>query len=269
MPPAAAEEGNATSGKDPAASENSVEKASTRNSQPGPRKRNLKASSQAPRKKTKSAAGKKMAVPRGMGKKTQQRVSKDYQRLMKLRGLFEEDDDASDGSSTDAEDRNLQDVVDSMPEVDAKTAKKEQEMIEKARKRLSTLINPASSTKLGFTLKDINSPLTPLQFATLGWMIWREAPSSSPKGGIVAHGMGVGKTLMALSVLVANKTGLERKKPNDCSTLVVVPSSAVVDHWRQECTRHAPSVFPAKSMALYRDLKRSYTVESFKSFKIV
>ena len=189
--------------------------------------------------------------------------------MVELHGLFGTDGEASDGSSTDSEDRESQSLIDNTPDIDADTAKKEREMIERSRKMCGEWIDPVSPTKDGYILRGINTPLTSLQFATLGWMLWREAPSNSPRGGIVAHGMGVGKTLMALSALVTNKTGLERKKANDCSTLVIVPRCAVIDHWRNECTRHAPSLFPPKSMGLYRHMKRAETMESFQRFKIV
>ena len=78
-----------------------------------------------------------------------------------------------------------------------------------------------------------------------------------------------GKTLMAIALMVTTKIGLDRMKANNCPTLVVVPSYAIIDHWEEEIMYHAPGVFSRDSLGRYSKLKGAKTVEWFKPFKVV
>ena len=142
-------------------------------------------------------------------------------------------------------------------------------MIETAWKKCGERADPTSPGSGPYTIHNIVTPLTPIQFATLGWMLQREVINSLKRGGVVAHDMGMGKTLMALAIMVMNKIGLDRRKKNDCSTLVVVPSEAVVNHWIEECIKHAPDFFQRATLVRYKDTKRGQTVEGLRSFQIV
>lgn len=273
MASVAANQSDADGDKSHATMESPAGDSSTKNTQPRQKKRASGKSSQAPTKRQKSTAGKNAAPRQRMSKKKQQEVSQAYQKLMKSRKIFEEiqgDGDTAEDPPPDTEqDRSLQTFLENRPEVDGEVVKKDQRLIDLALKKCSAFIDPKSPINGKYKLQNIETHLTPLQFATLGWMLGREATGTPPKGGIVAHDMGVGKTLMALSVMVTNKTSLDRKKLNDASTLVVVPSYAVIDHWQEECARHAPGVFPQESMARYRNIKSTSAVETFRQYKIV
>lgn len=273
MAPAAISKGGADGGDKPNAKKGASAKSSTKMSQLKSTKRGPKELSQAANRKQNSAVRKAKAPRRRMSKKKQKEVSQAYQRLLKTRKIFGPNRSGGEGledSSTDDEQSdNLQEYIDSKDGVEDDLARSEQRLISTALKRCSEWVDPRSPIEGRYILRDIETPLTPIQFATLGWMLGREAPSTSGRGGIVAHDMGMGKTLMALAVMVTNRTGLERRKANDCATLVVVPSYAVIDHWEEECERHAPTVFLEESVARYRDLKPIKRVDWLKPYKIV
>eukprot|EP00931_Biecheleriopsis_adriatica_P070732 TRINITY_DN4451_c0_g1_i1.p1 TRINITY_DN4451_c0_g1~~TRINITY_DN4451_c0_g1_i1.p1 ORF type:complete len:1343 (-),score=281.39 TRINITY_DN4451_c0_g1_i1:181-4209(-) len=75
--------------------------------------------------------------------------------------------------------------------------------------------------------KDLKVPMLAFQAEGLGWMLAREADSTT-RGGILADEMGMGKTLQTISLLLAGDV----KGP----TLVVVPPAAMLQ-WRNEILR--------------------------------
>ena len=137
--------------------------------------------------------------------------------------------------------------------------------------RFKDRILPSSASEGPYLLQGISSPLSPIQITTIHWMIGRESSRGvHGQGGILAHGMGVGKTLMALGLMIVNKTGLTYKKnKGQCATLVIAPSDAVIEHWLEECWKHASEFFPSSSMARYRDLRKLDNVEAIRQYKVV
>lgn len=248
-------------------------KESTKISQPEPKKRVQKNALTTPNKKRKASAQKNTTLPKRRNTKKQQQIDQAYERLVKERKIFGQNSRKSSTSNNVSGDtehgEQVQDYISTLSGVEGDLEKGEQAMIDAAWKRCGEQADPESPPNGPFYIWDIKTPLTPIQFATLGWMIQREARNGFGKGGIVAHDMGMGKTLMVLALLVVNRTTLERRKGNDCATLVVVPSDAVIDHWQAECKRHVPAVFPPNSLARYKDLKRARSVDAFKTYKIV
>ena len=82
----------------------------------------------------------------------------------------------------------------------------------------------------------INCCLTSPQLVGTSWMVRRELIPGTPLGGILGDSMGMGKTVMALSLIAANAaaecpdlTSKTRK-----ATLVVVPNKTMADQWESE-----------------------------------
>lgn len=97
----------------------------------------------------------------------------------------------------------------------------------------------------------VKTPLLPHQRQGLAWMLWRE--TQAPPGGILADGMGLGKTLTMLALIQQQRrasregkrkgtpappNGEESTQAVECSgTLVVCPLS-LLHQWEGEVTAH-------------------------------
>ncbi|KDO22295.1 hypothetical protein SPRG_21089 [Saprolegnia parasitica CBS 223.65] len=68
------------------------------------------------------------------------------------------------------------------------------------------------------------------QEAALAWMVGREAATSSLRGGVLADGPGLGKTLTTLSCLQLH--------PSTDPTLIVVPNALLAQQWLGEMALH-------------------------------
>ena len=268
MAPTPGNKGDAAKASEITANEGNMKKSSA-----GPVKGKSisKGGQHAPSKTQKLAVGKKPA-PRRMSKKRKEELSKNYRKFLKTRQLFGDgaDEDVSKIRSMDAEHyKAIENYMDSRPQTESELAKGDQDAIAHATKKCHEWLHPDSPRNGPYIVQGITSHLTPIQFATLGWMVGKETPNSAIKGGIVAHDMGLGKTLMALALMVIKGTSLDRKRANDCPTLVVVPSYAVVDHWQEECLKHAPDFFDSDSLGIYKELKSLKSVDGFKAYKVV
>ena len=230
-------------------------------------KRSSKGLHQAPSKRQKRSGGNAADGSRPRSK-AQQKADAKFHRLFKSRRTFEKRQQ-DDGRPKDPEyDSYLKEFVKEMPEVEGDIKKAEQVMVQIAEAKCEKWLDPGSPPQGDYILRDIRTPLKPIQFASLGWMIGREAPNVAGRGGILAHDMGMGKTLMVLALMMIQRTGPDKGKQNDCSTLVVVPSAAIINHWQEECMKHAPDIFPIESMGRYRDMK-SQGIGELKKYKIV
>ncbi|KAG0646207.1 DNA repair rad5 [Hyphodiscus hymeniophilus] len=76
------------------------------------------------------------------------------------------------------------------------------------------------------------------------WMIERELGEEAPHGGLLADGMGLGKTVQTLACMVGNQPEASDCKREVKATLIVVPSS-VIDQWMDEIRVHVDArIFP-------------------------
>jgi hypothetical protein len=99
-------------------------------------------------------------------------------------------------------------------------------------------------------IKGMKSTLYHHQLLGAQWMIQRELSADAPYGGLLADGMGLGKTVQTLACMVGNPPGEQDRKRGVKATLIVVPSS-VIDQWLDEIRTHAEkAVFP--KIMLYR-----------------
>lgn len=226
-------------------------------------------------KKPKCPSKKKTAPAPQSQTRNRKKKDQDYERMMNTRRLFGDNTPAGGSASQaltstgdPAYSAKIEKYMDNRPSVEEEVMKAERAMIDNAHERCGEKADSAFRQDGLYGIRGVTTPLTPIQFATLGWMIKREAIKSS-KGGIVAHTMGLGKTLMALSLMVINSTGLQRRKAADCSTLVVAPNDAILTHWQEECVKHASGVLKAESMARYKDLKSLKKIDAFKDYDIV
>lgn len=238
MAPVDASEGVPDDGKKATTTNDSSEMSSTRMPPSGPRKRATKEPSQVRSKRQKKPpVGKNAASRLQMGQRKQKRVSQKYQNEMTTRNIIGQigtDGDAPGRPSTDTEDSsNMQGFLGSRPGVEDDVLKAEQKTIDNALERCRDWVDPGSPRNRPFILRDIKTHRTPIQFATLGWMFEREASKGPVGGGIVGHDMGTGKSLMAIALMVTNKTSLEKKTASNGGTLVIVPNKAVIDHCRK------------------------------------
>ena len=166
-------------------------------------------------------------------------------------------DDRSEGGRSD--DSNIDDFVES----------REKSSIEDALRRCGKKVASGTNPNGPYNIIEMKTPLSPIQLITLGWMLGRESSTTYGCGGIVAHGMGIGKTLIALALLVVKGAGNRARKATNAPTLVVVPSNAVIDHWMAEAQRHAPDFFAPMSMVRYRMVRKANQEEFPRSYKAV
>ena len=87
-------------------------------------------------------------------------------------------------------------------------------------------------------IKGMRSTLYHHQLLGAQWMIKRELSDGPPLGGLLADGMGLGKTVQTLACMVGNPPGEKYRNRGVKATLIVVPSS-VIDQWMGEIRTHA------------------------------
>jgi SNF2 family DNA or RNA helicase len=93
-------------------------------------------------------------------------------------------------------------------------------------------------------VKGMKSTLYHHQLLGAQWMVSRELADAAPYGGLLADGMGLGKTVQTLACMVGNPPTDADKKRNVKATLIVVPS-AVIEQWLDEIRNHAEEdMFP-------------------------
>lgn len=80
----------------------------------------------------------------------------------------------------------------------------------------------------------MDSSLRHHQVQGAAWMKERELGNSEPLGGILADGMGLGKTVMALGLCVANKPTHQ----DEYKATLVVCTPALLNQWEKEIAKH-------------------------------
>lgn len=86
-------------------------------------------------------------------------------------------------------------------------------------------------------IKGMTSTLYHHQLLGTHWMVSRELSSVAPFGGLLADGMGLGKTIETLACMVGHPPSINDKKRGIVATLIVVPSS-VISQWKDEIGAH-------------------------------
>jgi SNF2 family DNA or RNA helicase len=86
-------------------------------------------------------------------------------------------------------------------------------------------------------IKGMKSTLYHHQLLGAQWMIRRELSVDPPFGGLLADGMGLGKTIQTLACMVGNPPSPDDVRKGMKATLIVVPSS-VIDQWMYEIATH-------------------------------
>lgn len=83
--------------------------------------------------------------------------------------------------------------------------------------------------------KMFRSELKDHQLTTLSWMVNREKDTTrTVDGGIIAHDMGMGKTVTSLACIAANRPPKKDRKISAQATLVIVPNRTVAKQWLTE-----------------------------------
>ncbi|KAI8281880.1 SNF2 family domain-containing protein [Colletotrichum sp. SAR 10_98] len=99
----------------------------------------------------------------------------------------------------------------------------------------------------------LTTPLHNHQIVIGAWMMGRELRETRglPRGGILADGMGMGKTIETLSIIAGNRPSELLKDKGQGATLVVCPSQQMVGHWMSEVKKHCLKRF-SREMVRYK-----------------
>ena len=137
----------------------------------------------------------------------------------------------------------LQRLFANIPEgSDEKSARKDRRDLQQASKSFGYAKVKAVDGK--WLVKGMTSTLYHHQLLGAQWMLSRELAEQAPYGGILADGMGLGKTVQTLACMVGNPPSIDDWRRKIKATLIVVPS-AVIQQWYEEIRLHVkPECFP-------------------------
>ncbi|THY50006.1 Calcium/proton exchanger [Aureobasidium pullulans] len=133
------------------------------------------------------------------------------------------------------------------------------------------------TTDDGWRVKGMNVSLKNYQVVSAAWMRLRERPESDVKGGIIAHQMGLGKTVTCLANIVNGRPlhGQNGTSTDCATTLIVLPSWAMVAQWKSEILIHTMEDGTRKKWGLgqvfvYRDsMKEDSQPKNFGLYDVV
>jgi SNF2 family DNA or RNA helicase len=157
-----------------------------------------------------------------------------------------------------------------------KITKGERKLVMDAMKKfgLDGKVSPDAET---FIVPNIKTPLMRLQLASSGWMITRERSQVQDigNGGIVAHDMGLGKSLMCIAAMVGNDNRTNNTHmaapggPSTRVTLIICDSQAHAAQWESEFLKHCPTYFERANIYRYSSSSCRYVLTNMKQFRVV
>ncbi|KAJ5342512.1 hypothetical protein N7541_011636 [Penicillium brevicompactum] len=125
----------------------------------------------------------------------------------------------------------LAEAVAAVPATDKDAAKADRMTIDFASRKYRPVARHVDG---GWKVNGLKTPLYPYQLEAGGWIIARENSGFQPRGGLLCHEMGLGKTLTMLSVTISEIPHLNH--PGE-TTLIIVPS-CLVNHWMHQIHLH-------------------------------
>jgi hypothetical protein len=144
----------------------------------------------------------------------------------------------------------LKQLIGSIPlDYDAYKAKNEKKELHEASKAFGHGKVKAKNGQ--WLLAGMKTELYHHQLLNANWMVQRELSIDRPNGGILADGMGLGKTVSTLATMVGNPPTEKDIKEMRKATLIVVPAS-LLSQWKTEIKRHVdekifPRIMPYKA----------------------
>lgn len=100
----------------------------------------------------------------------------------------------------------------------------------------------------GLVITGMVSPLWKEQACAVHWMVNQEEIAIGPRGGILAAGMGTGKTVMSLGIIAGNPPLEEDLRTYSHATLVVVPNQKLAQQWKEKIAEHCTAAFTKESL---------------------
>lgn len=99
-----------------------------------------------------------------------------------------------------------------------------------------------------YRLVGMKSDLMAHQLPAAAWMVGQECRESRDDGGILADGMGFGKTVISIACIVGNPPSANEIQEFSKATLVVVPNLDVANQWQEEIIKHCDDTISRESM---------------------
>ncbi|KAF6816957.1 SNF2 family domain-containing protein [Colletotrichum sojae] len=99
----------------------------------------------------------------------------------------------------------------------------------------------------------LQTPLLSHQITVGAWLLGRELKNTPkfPRGGMLADGMGLGKTIEALSCIARNQASEKLRVKGEVATIVVCPSQHVIGVWIDQIKEHCKPEF-SRSVVQYK-----------------